>query len=343
MRVAIVGFGLAGRVFHAPLVHAVDGLDLAVIVTSDAERAARARALYPHARVVATVGEAWAHADVVVVASPNRSHAPLALAAIERGIPVVVDKPFATSVEEAEEVLAAGGRVTVFQNRRWDGDFLTVRRLVEDGRLGHVFRFESRFERFRPEVRTGAWRELGDPAEAGGQLFDLGAHLVDQARVLFGHPERVYAEVAARRPGGEADDDAFVVLEHPGGVHSHLAMGVLAPLPAPRFAVSGLRGGFASDGLDPQEAQLDAGKVPGDAGYGERDDPGRLVTEAGTERVPLERGRYEAFYAGVRDWLTAGAPPPVDPRDSLAGLRVLEAARRSAAERTVIDLEVVDA
>jgi predicted dehydrogenase len=339
MRVAIVGFGLAGRVFHAPLVEAVDGLELSAIVTGNEERAAQARAAHPGARVVARVGEAWAEADVVVVATPNRFHAPIALAAIERGIPVVVDKPLATSVEEAERILDAGGRATVFQNRRWDGDFLTVRRLVEEGELGPVVRFVSRFERFRPQVTEGSWRELGDPAEGGGQLFDLGAHLVDQARLLFGHPLRVYAELDVRRPGGAADDDVFVALEHAGGVHSHLHMGTVAPLPAPRLQVSGLRGGFAVDGLDPQEPQLAGGMRPGEAGYGEREQPGRIVSDGGGRAVAIERGRYEDFYAGVRDWLAGGGPPPVDPRDSLDGLRVLEAARRSAATKTVIDLE----
>jgi scyllo-inositol 2-dehydrogenase (NADP+) len=339
MNVAIVGFGLAGRVFHAPLVDAVDGLNVATIVTGSDERAAQARAAYPDARVVATVGDAWAGADVVVIATPNRFHAPLALAAIERGIPVVVDKPLATSAEEAERILGAGGRVTVFQNRRWDGDFLTVRRLVEEGALGHVVRFASRFERFRPQVTEGSWRELGDPAEGGGQLLDLGAHLVDQARLLFGHPLRVYAEIDVRRPGGAADDDVFVALEHAGGVRSHLSMGTVAPLPAPRFSVSGLRGGCVANGLDPQEPQLAGGMTPREPGYGERDEPGRIVSADGGREVAIERGRYEEFYAGVRAWLTGGGPPPVDPRDSLDGLRVLEAARRSAATRTVIDLE----
>jgi predicted dehydrogenase len=337
MRVALIGFGLAGRVFHAPFIAAVEGLELATVVTSNAERAAQAREAYPDARVVPTPGEAW-DADVVVVATTNDAHAPLALEGARRGVPVVVDKPLATSVAQAEEVLAAGGQVTVFQNRRWDGDFLTLRRLVADGALGDVVRFESRFERFRPEVGSG-WREqAGDVG--GGQLLDLGPHLVDQALELLGPPVRVYAEVGARRSGAQVDDDAFVALEHAGGAHSHLSMGVLAPMAGPRFVVSGLRGGFACDGLDPQEPQLRGGMRPGDPGYGERPDLGRLVDAAGEQRrVAIERGRYEDFYAGVRAWLEDGAPAPVDPHDSLAGLRVLEAARRSAAAHDVIDLE----
>jgi predicted dehydrogenase len=230
--------------------------------------------------------------------------------------------------------------VTVFHNRRWDGDFLTVRRLVADGALGDVVRLESRFERFRPQVASG-WRESADDADGGGQLLDLGPHLVDQALELFGLPRRVYAEVERRRPGAATDDDAFIALEHAGGVRAHLWMGIAAPLAGPRFRVSGTRAGFACDGLDPQEPQLAAGLRPGDAGYGARG-PGRLVGPDGAARaVPIARGRYEEFYARLRAWLVEGAPPPVDPRDALAGLRVLEAARRSAAARAVVDLEEV--
>jgi predicted dehydrogenase len=336
VRVSIIGFGLAGEVFHAPLVAATEGLDVATIVTSNPERASRAQAAYPDARIVGSSDEAW-DADAVVVATPNALHAPLALEGARRGVPVVVDKPFALNAREAEEVVAAGGRVTVFQNRRWDGDFLTARRLVDEGELGDVIRFDSRFERFRPEVGTG-WRDTTPAAEGGGQLLDLGAHLVDQAVVLLGRPVRVYAEVSRRRPGAPVDDDVFLALEHPGGAHSHLWMGSVAPLPGPRFAISGLRGGFAVDGLDPQEPQLKTGMRPGDPGYGERG-PGRIVREQGARAVPLERGRYEDFYAGVRDWLNGDAPPPVDPQDSLAVLRVLEAARRSAETHDVVDLE----
>jgi scyllo-inositol 2-dehydrogenase (NADP+) len=338
VRLAIVGFGIAGEVFHAPLIDAVEGLEVAVVVTGNAERAARARERYPGAAVVGSVDEAW-DVDAAVIAAPNRSHVPLALEAIRRGVPVIVDKPFAVTAAEAERVLAAahaaGVPLTVYQNRRWDGDFLTLRRLVAGGALGDVIRFESRFVRFRPEIKAG-WRERGAAEEGGGQLLDLGAHLVDQARVLFGDPVRVYAEVERRRAGAAVDDDVFVALEHEGGTRSHLWMSAIAALPAPRLAASGLRAGFAVDALDPQEDQLRRGERPGDPGFGEAP-PGRIVDAAGERAQPLERGDYRAFYAGVRDWLR-GAPPPVDPRDSVAGLRVLEAARRSAQSCSVVEL-----
>ena len=335
MRVAIIGYGLAGEVFHAPLVASVDGLDVAVIVAGNEERAARARERYPDARVIASADDAW-DVDLAVIATPNRSHAPLALEAIRRGVGVVVDKPLAPTAAEAEAVVRAaaeaGVLLTVFQNRRWDGDFLTARRLVHDGALGDVIRFESRFERFRPEVRQG-WREHGDPAEGGGQLFDLGAHLVDQARVLFGHPVRVFAEIDRRRARVQVDDDVFLALHHAHGVRSHLWMGAVAPLHGPRLAVSGLRGGFTCDGLDPQEPQLADGLRPGDDGYGERTAPGWLANGNGGRSIAIDRGAYERFYAAI-----ARGETPVDPRDSVAVLRVLEAARRSAETRQVVEL-----
>ena len=219
----------------------------------------------------------------------------------------------------------------MFQNRRWDGDFLTVRRLVGEGLLGDVVRFESRFERFRPEVDASRWRERADPGEGGGLLLDLGAHLVDQALQLFGPPAAVYGEVQKRRPGAAVDDDAFIALEHAGGVRSHLWMSMLAPLPGPRLRVNGLAGGFVSEGLDPQEEQLAAGLRPGDPGFGSAP-PGRL----GDQPVELERGRWIAFYEGVRDWVRGDAPPPVDPADAMLVLEVLEAALRSSERREVV-------
>jgi scyllo-inositol 2-dehydrogenase (NADP+) len=328
LRAGIAGYGLAGEVFHAPLVDAVDGIDVAGIVTTNAERQARVSSAYPDARVVPDVDELWDGIDLLVIAAPNRAHVPLGLAAVEHGVALVVDKPLAPNAADGERLIeaaeAAGVPLTVFQNRRLDGDFLTLRGLLKRGELGAVTRFESRFERFRPEVSDG-WRELGDAAEGGGLLLDLGAHLVDQARVLFGSPLRVYAELDQRRPGGQVEDDVFVALEHAGGVRSHLWMSAVAPLNGPRFRVSGLERGFASDGLDPQEAQLADGVRPGDPGYGESEGH--------------ETGAYQRFYEGVRDWLRDGAPAPVDPRDSLACLRVLEAARRSAQTHSVIELE----
>jgi predicted dehydrogenase len=312
LRAGIAGYGLAGSVFHAPLIDAVDGLSVAAVMTRSPERAAQARAAHDDVRIVESVDDLVADIDVLVVASPNSSHAELALAGIGRGLHVVVDKPMATTAADARHVAEAGGeRVTVFHNRRWDGDFLTVQRLVRDGTLGPITRFESRFERFRPQIKEG-WRER-DPVQGGGVLLDLGPHLVDQALQLFGPPVSVYGEVLTRRQDAQVDDDAFIALRHAGGAISHLWMSAIAPLHGPRFRVSGMERGFASDGLDPQEAQLREGMRPGDPGFGEVDG--------------LETGNYAAFYEGVRDWVRDEAPPPVDPWDAVRVLEILEEAR----------------
>ena len=309
----IAGYGLAGSVFHAPLIESVDGLEVAAVMTRSPERAAQAREAHAGVRVVESLDELLDGIDVLVVASPNSSHVEIALAGVERGLHVVVDKPMAVTAADARRLAEAGGeRVTVFHNRRWDGDFLTVRRLVRDGSLGAITRFESRFERFRPEIKEG-WREGGDPSEGGGVLLDLGPHLVDQAIQLFGPPESVYGEVRTRRPGAKVDDDAFIALTHAGGEISHLWMSAIAPLHGPRFRVSGMKDGFASDGLDPQEPQLRDGMRPGEPGFGEVEG--------------LDRGNYVAFYESVRDWASGEAPPPVDPWDGVHVLEILEKAR----------------
>ncbi len=333
LRVGVAGFGLAGRVFHAPLVAAVDGLVLSAVMTRSPERAARARDAHPGVRVAEDLESLLDGIDVLVVATPNSSHVDVALAGLQRGLAVVVDKPVAPGVEQARRLLDAGGRLTVFQNRRWDGDFLTAQRLLREGVLGEPIRLESRFEKFSPQVDPSRWREQPDAAEGGGVLLDLGAHLVDQAVQLFGPPAAVYAELHRRRPGARVEDDVFIALEHAGDVRSHLWMGKAAPLAGPRLRLSGLAAGFACDGLDPQEDQLAAGVHPGDPGYGEAP-PGRL----GDQPLPLERGRYEDFYAGVRDWAAGDAPPPVDPADSVRVLEILDAARSSAEQRAVIRL-----
>ena len=218
---------MAGEVFHAPLVESVDGLELAAIVTSNPERRQRATVAHPSARLIDSTADLWSAAcaelglQLVVVAAPNRAHVPVALDALAAGLHVVVDKPLAVTAEDGRRVVDEAERrglvLSVFHNRRWDGDFLTVRRLVGEGVLGEVWRFESRFERWRPERLASAWRERGDPADGGGLLMDLGSHLIDQALVLFGPPVAVYAELSRRRPGADVDDDTFVALEHRSG------------------------------------------------------------------------------------------------------------------------------
>ena len=343
IRVALVGYGLAGASFHAPLIAATPDLRLAAVVTTDAARGARARAEHPGVAVVERADALWSRTpevDLVVVASPNRTHVPLALAALAAGLPVVVDKPLAATAAEARAVVDEARRrgllLTVFQNRRWDGDFLTLRRLLADGALGEVRRFESRFERWRPALR-GGWREQGTPEEAGGLLYDLGSHLVDQALQLFGPARQVYAELDRRRAGAEVDDDAFVALTHAAGVRSHLFMSAVAPQLGPRLRVLGSRAGYTKHGLDVQEEALRGGGRP-DAGRWGEEPPeawGELGAGEERQRVPTEAGAYQRFYAGVAAALRTGAPPPVDPADAVAVLEVIEAAQRSAARGRV--------
>jgi scyllo-inositol 2-dehydrogenase (NADP+) len=345
IRVGVIGYGLAGSVFHAPLVAATPGMRLAAVVTSNAERAEQVRREHPGADVIDSAERLWERAgelDLVVVASPNVTHVPFARTALENGLAVVVDKPFAATSPEGQALADEARRrslfLSVFHNRRWDGDFLTIQRLLAEGALGDVHRFESRFERWRPVPREG-WRESGDPAEAGGTLYDLGSHLIDQALVLWGPVARVYAEVDRRRPGVEVDDDAFVALEHASGVRSHLWMSATAAEHDLRFRVLGSRAAYVKHGLDAQEAALREGTRPG-AGWGAepRERWGRVGAVDEWTTVPTEPGAWPAYYAGVAAALRAGAPPPVDPADAVQGLRIIEAARRSAAERTVIEL-----
>lgn len=351
IRVGLIGYGLGGAVFHAPLIAATPAMTLAAIVTSNPERAAAAATRYPDARVIAGADDLWAMAgdlDLIVISTVNSAHVPLGLAAFEAGLPVVMDKPLAASAADGERLRAAaadrGLLLTVFQSRRWDSDFLTLRGLLDREAIGTPARFESRFERWRPTLDPDAWRERSAGDEAGGLLFDLGSHLIDQAMQLFGRPTRVYAELERRRPGATVDDDAFVALTHPSGVRSHLWMSAVARLHGPRFRVLGSAGAFESYGLDGQEDALAGGGDPADLHWGVEPSErwGTLATEEGERTIESHPGDYPAFYAGVAEALRSGGPPPVDVSDSIDGLRVIEAALRSAAGQQVVEMEQTD-
>ncbi|MFJ4812243.1 Gfo/Idh/MocA family oxidoreductase [Streptomyces longwoodensis] len=350
LRVGLIGYGLAGSVFHAPLIAATDGLVLDTVVTSNPERQEQARSAYPDVRVAETAEDLLDRADdldLVVVASPNKTHVPLATAALKAGLPVVVDKPVAGTAAEARTLAALaeerGLLLSVFQNRRWDNDFLTLRSLIEDGALGDVWRFESRFERWRPQLK-GGWRESGDPAEIGGLLYDLGSHVVDQALVLFGPVVSVYAESDVRRPGAEADDDTFIALTHANGVRSHLYVSATTAQLGPRLRVLGSAAGYVKYGLDPQEAALREGLRPG-PGWGEEPEElwgrigsGESPVTSGGDPVHSLPGAYPAYYAAVAAALRDGGPNPVTALEAAAALDVLEAARRSARDGVAVAL-----
>lgn len=337
IRVALIGYGLGGRSFHAPVIAVTPGMRLAAIVTGNVERQHLARAEHPEARIVGTPDELFQdreEIDLVVISTPNRTHVPLASQAINAGRAVVVDKPLAPSSAEARRLAEEAQRrnvlLTVYQNRRWDGDFLTVRRLITEQALGKVHRFESRFERWRPAPKEG-WRELGAPEEAGGLLFDLGTHLIDQALHLFGPVTNVCAEIDKRRPGVAVDDDVFLALTHAAGVRSHLWASVVTAQDGPRFRVLGDRAAYTKFGMDVQEDALRRGERPGAPNWGVEPPEmyGLLGVGDAVRPVPTERGDYRKFYLGVVRSLREGAPPPVDLSDAIATLEIIEKARRS--------------
>ena len=330
---------MAGATLHAPLIEATEGMNVAGVVTGDPGRRAKAIADLPDAAVLPNADQLWKRADrydLAVVAAPNRAHVPVGLAALEAGLPVVIDKPLAATSADGQRLEAAARQrklmLTVFHNRRWDGDMLTVQRLLAEGALGDVLRFESRFDRWRPQRAGDAWRERGDRAEAGGVLFDLGSHLVDQALVLFGEVDGVYAEVDRRRTGALVDDDVFLALRHVSGVRSHLWMSHLAAQPGPRMRVMGTSAAYVKWGLDPQEDAFRAGARPGDPGWGREPRERWGLLGAGDEAHPVETepGAYQRFYEGVAAALHDGTPPPVPAADAIAGLEILEAALAEA-------------
>lgn len=341
--VALVGYGAAGRVFHAPLIAHTPGLRLHTVVSSAPERV---HADHPRARVVATPAEAFADPgiDLVVIAAPNAVHAPLAIAALQAGRHVLVDKPMATSLDEAGRMAGAArdaGRVlSVFHNRRHDADFLALRQLVEAGRLGEVVELHSHFDRFRPEV-PDRWRERAGPG--AGLWFDLGPHLVDQVLALFGMPLAVQADIAVQRETAVVDDFFHVVLRYPR-LRAFLHAGALVAGGSLRFAVHGTAGSFIKHGLDGQEADLRAGRMPGAPGWGADPRPGTLVLvdadgQARERTAPAPPGDYRACYAAMRDAIRGIAAAPVTLAEALDVMRVLEAGRESAASGRVLALD----
>ena len=331
--------------FHAPLVSRTAGLQVSTVVTSDPTRAAQAAEDIPGVLVVDRLDpllEGESRADLVVVAAANSAHVPVAERAIAADIPVVVDKPLAPDAAQAQALARqaedAGVLLTVFHNRRWDGDFLTVRDLVSSGRLGRVHRFESRFERWAPTLREGSWRENPDPPEGAGLLLDLGSHLVDQATLVLGPVATVAAELDARRPGSAVEDDVFISLTHENGARSHLWASAVASRPGPRFRVLGSDAGYVKDGLDPQEQQLKGGMRPGDPGWGResKDRDGTIGVGADVTPVPTAPGAYETFYARLVEALDGLGGVPVDPADAVNVLEILDAARRAATTRSLV-------
>jgi predicted dehydrogenase len=342
IRVGVIGFGYATRTFHAPLLRATPGFHLAAVASS---RAAEAREALPDAAVVPDPASLYRHPgiDLVVIATPNETHAPLAAAALRAGRHVVVDKPFTVTSAEArhlgELARATGRMLSVFQNRRWDSDFLTVREIIRPGLLGQVVAFESRFDRFRPQVRA-RWREGSGPG--AGLLYDLGPHLLDQALLLFGVPDTLQATIARQRPGAHSDDYFHLVLRYGERLAVTLHAGSLVAGGSPRFAVHGDRASLIKHRPDVQEDQLRAGMLPGAPGWGvDPDDAVLYDGDAGeTRAVPAVPGDQRGYYAALREALLGRAPNPVPPEQGAAVIALIEAATRSESDgrRVVPDI-----
>ena len=338
IRVGLVGYGMAGRVFHGPLIAAVPGIAIAKVASGKPE-AVRADlgdvSIMPTAQALI----ADAEIDLVVVATPTATHAALAIAALQAGKHVVVEKPFATSLAEAREVVAVAKaqdrRLWVFHNRRWDGDYVGVKAAIEKGAIGRVVHFEATYDRYRPHV-IDRWREDGSPGS--GLWFDLAPHLVDQALQLFGAPRAVTAEMAALRYGGRADDWALVTLRYPDK-RVVLDVSLLAIGAAPRFRIHGTEGSLIKHAIDPQEAQIVASLRPGDAGYGLDPDPLVTIASDGSRsESPVPRGCQQAFYGSIVDALNHSRAGPNTADEALTVQAVIDAAYRSAREGRVVTL-----
>lgn len=330
MRVGIAGYGLAGRVFHAPLLNGC-GYEVASILTSNPERFSQAKSDFPQAQVFTDLDSFLdSGLDLAVIASSNIAHLPQTRAALERQIPTVVDKPMGRTVAEVKEMIELSEKkktlLTTFFNRRWDSDSLTIKKLLATGEIGTPFRFDGRFERFRPERNLASWRENLSPEEGGGLLLDLQSHLISTALDYFGPAQLVGASVRSIRGG--ADDDVTVVLRHESGVDSYLAASAVSGAPGPRVRLLGSKGALVINGLDPQEDALRAGEIPFGGAWST---PMTNTAEIhkGGEVLPVDSvsGNYAAFYTLVKAAIETGAPAPVSLADALRVAEIIEEAR----------------
>lgn len=342
IRVGLIGFGLSGQTFHAPMIAAVPGLELACVVERSGDLA---RQKYPHTRVVRTVEELLADEGIrlCVVATPNDSHFQFARQCLNAGRAVLIDKPFTVTSEEARLLIhlaeKRGVLLTVYQSRRLDGDFKTVKKILAEGSLGRIVMFESHFDRYRPTLKN-AWREKQGPG--AGMLYDLGPHLIDQAMQLFGKPESITADIRCEREGGLVDDAFDLRLDYPG-MRAILRSTMMACAHATRFVIHGTAGSFLKTALDPQEEPLRRGIAPGGPGWGE--DPeahwGTLYLASdsapGGRKIKTEPGDYREFYANVRDAMLGKAELAVKPEQALDVIRAIELAFESSAELCTVE------
>ena len=349
IEVGLIGFGLAGRSFHAPVIRAVPGLRLAAILQRSGNEAAEK---YPDVRIVRTLDELLSMHEIrlVVIATPSDSHCSLAHACLAAGRDVLVDKPLTTTFEEAAALVEFAKRqgrlLTVYQNRRYDGDFQAIVKLVASGTLGRVVRFESNYDRFRPQLRPGAWRERSGPGT--GIFFDLAPHLIDHALVLFGMPEAITADIRIERESAVADDAFDLAFHYRGGLRADLRSSILAAMTRPRFLLHGTQGAFFKQTFDPQENNLRHGQIPTITAWGAEPEENwgvLTLSENGAlthRRIPSANCDFRDFYANLRDAILGKAALAVTPEWALDVMRLLELARKSSAERRTLLVPVTN-
>lgn len=340
----IIGFGLSGKVFHAPFIHANPGFHLSAVVERHDQNA---KEIYPYVSVIKDHAELLNDdsIELVIIATPNIFHHPMARECMLAGKHVVIEKPFTPSSKEADELIGlsknTGKKIFVYQNRRWDGDFLTIRKLIEDDILGDISYYEAHFDRFSPELKPNSWRD--ENIAGGGILFDLGSHLIDQALILYGMPEALKADIKAERPGSVVDDcfDLELLYKDKSIV---LKAGMMVKKKGPRFIIEGSKATFIKYGIDPQEAQLKAGEMPFSNTWGEESPElfGTLVPEEETggrhSRVSTEKGNYMGFYDNVYEVLLKNKPLLVTQEDARDVIFIIEKAFESKLKNQVIKI-----
>ena len=331
VKVGLVGFGFSGETFHAPVIQAVEGLTMATVVSSNADKVHRS---FPGMSVVSSLDEVLSEKEIelVIITTPNALHYPMAKQALEAGKHVVLEKPFTVSVEEGERLIEIAKEqkclLSVYHNRRFDSDFLTIQKLMEEEQLGTIMTYEAHYDRYRAEVRD-RWRE--EDKKGSGILFDLGSHLIDQALTLFGKPDSVYADILAQRDEGKTDDYFHLILQY-GKKRVILHGGSLVKQHGPRYQIHGMKGSFLKWGIDPQEDALKAGRVPGDKGWGEEnsEEYGVLTNEDGTHTIESLPGSYQTYYKEVYQAIVTSSAPPVAAEEALDVIKVIELALMSS-------------
>jgi predicted dehydrogenase len=344
VRVGLIGFGLAGQAFHAPIIRGVPGMELACILE---RRTDNAEKRYPEVRVARTLDEVLDDKTIglIAVATPNDTHFSYTKACLEADRDVVVDKPLTPTMKEAEELVSLaekrGRLMTVYQDRRWDGAFLTVKKLVNSGALGTVAEYEARFDRFRLDAKPGAWREVAD-FPAAGVLWDLGPHVIDGALVLFGEPETISAAALMQRASSQVDDAFDVIMQYPR-LRVTLRARIIAYAPSHHLLLHGTQGSFVKFGMDPQEEILRSEHCPDGLDWGknwglEQKEKWGTLTRVGEDprKVETERGDYRGFYANVRDAIEKKSPLDVTPEQFLRTQRALLLAHKSSREQRVV-------